>query len=73
MYFKVFRAQSWGKKTIQDKTGVFRGALQFVEQFTSIGHSEPVRTLAWESPALARTKSLLRHGFSYHRRGLPHQ
>ncbi len=32
MYFKVFRAQSWGKKTGQDKTGVFRGTLQFVEQ-----------------------------------------
>ncbi len=29
MYFKIFRTQSWGKKTGQDKTGVFRGALQF--------------------------------------------
>ncbi len=30
MYFKIFRTQSWGKKTGQDKTGFFRGALQFV-------------------------------------------
>ncbi len=27
MYFKVFGARSWNKKTGQNKTGVFRGAL----------------------------------------------
>ncbi len=41
MYFKVFRAQSWDKKTDQDKTGVFRGALVFIDQIPQGGSKPP--------------------------------
>ncbi len=46
MYFKVFRAQSWGKKAGQDKTGVFGGALQFGELICKAGDhtSSPINT-----------------------------
>ncbi len=46
MYFKVFRVQSRGKKTAQDKTGVFRGALMYLQlkSFKALCYNGTIQT-----------------------------